>query len=143
MASVGSFIASVLSGYRLLALKLLKLLAASLLLSLLAALIALPLWYLAIRATGLYTLLLGAGALLWILFRKIRSISANGTRKGPAELLRGSGRALAGIAQYLLLLLLSYLAAGGLLRGRPVPGILALAAALAVLGLIIRRTGTE
>ena len=141
MASVGSFIGSVLSGYRLLALKLLKLLAASLLLALLAALIALPLWYLAIRTTRLYTLLLAAGTLLWILFRKIRSISENGTRKVPAQLLRGSGRALTQAAKYLLLLFLGYLAAGGLLRGQTIPGILALTAALAVLGLIIRRPG--
>jgi hypothetical protein len=142
MESIASFILSVLSGYRHLVTQLLKLLSASLLLALLAALIALPLWYLAINATGLYTLLLGSGAVLWILFRKIRGILEKGSGKGPAQLLRGTAHALAGLSRYLLLLLLGYLAAGGLLRGQPVPGILALAAALGVLGLIIRRPGS-
>lgn len=134
MTSASAYLRSVTAGYRRLLLGLGRALLAAAGLAAVAALIALPLTYLALEQTKIYTVALPG---LVILLSAVRALGRGGPLRpafGP-RLLRGllkTGRLAA-------ILLLLYIGVGGLIRGALIPGILSTLIALGLIGTAIRR----
>ncbi len=125
MTSSREFFRSILEGYRGFFANLLRFIAAAVLIALTSAVIAFPLWFLAIQHTSLYTRLLVGFIIGWLAFRSVRR------RHLTLLLLRGVH--IGGI------LLAAYAATAAFLYDAILIGLLASAAGLFLFGLLIRR----
>lgn len=130
MTGILAFLRSMAAGYRQLFMSLGRLLLAAAGLAAVSALIALPLTYLALEQTRLYTILLAALIGSLILLRLFQ--------KGPGGVPRMFIR-LKGLGILIVVLLLLYLGLGSLVRGGLLPGIAATLLALSLIGIAIRR----
>lgn len=125
MTSSRELFRSIIEGYQSFFGNLLRFTGAACAIALAAALVAFPLWFLAIKHTALYSWMLGAGILTWLVYRSVRR------KHFPQLLLRGIH--IAGI------LLISYAAAAIFLSGAILPGLVLAALDLLLFGLLIRR----
>jgi len=125
MTAFRDFFRSILKGYGSFFKNLLRFILAAFVIALTAAVIAFPLWFLAIQHTALYTRLLIACTLAWLVYRSFRR------RSLPVLLLRTLHAG--GI------LLAAYSAGMAFFYGAVLPGLLATVLGLLLFGLLIRR----
>ena len=134
MTDIASYLRSFAAGYRRLFIGLSRLLIAAAGLAAVSALIALPLSYLALEQTRLYTILLAA-LILTLLFLRLldreRQYRSAGGRRTLKRLLNA--------AQLLAVFMLLYLGLGALARDALLPGTAATLLALGLIGNAIRR----
>lgn len=116
---------SILAGYGNFFRNLLRFFLAAIIIALTAAIIAFPLWFLAIQHTALYSRLLIVCTLAWLAYRSVRR------KHLPVLLLRTLHTG--GI------LLAVYAAVAAFIYGAVLPGILSAALGLLLFGLLIRR----
>lgn len=139
MSSFANYLKSLAAGYRRLFSGLGGVLLAALILALLSALVALPLWYLAIRTPRLFSWLAAVAVAGWIGFRRIPALLRSRERRreeGGAP--RRPFRRTLLTLQIVLLALVLYIAAASLVRGLIPPGLLFLLVGALLLGNLLR-----